>query len=114
MKILEISKYAVKNFGNHSSIVAIENNRNSNGQLSFKPATKEIIAKEISNLKLGKAVCSNETCLLIKQHFYIQRQAEIAKKIKQNLSNTLRLNFCCLKIIHFLQPRYHQKIIGNV
>ena len=48
-----------------------------------------------------------------KQHFYKQRQAEIGKKIKQKLSNTLRLNFCYLKIIRFLYPRYHPKIIGN-
>ena len=34
--------------------------------------------------------------------FYKQRQAEIGKKIKQMLSNTLRLNFCHLKIIHIL------------
>ena len=31
--------------------------------------------------------------LYYKQHFYKQRQAEICKKIKQKLSNTLRLNF---------------------
>ena len=30
-----------------------------------------------------------------KQHFYKQRQAETGEKIKQLLSNTLRLNFCC-------------------
>ena len=30
------------------------------------------------------------------------------------LSNTLRLNFCFLKIIHILHPRYHQKIIGHI
>ena len=36
------------------------------------------------------------------------------QKIKQLLSNTLRLNFCYLKIIHILHPRYHPKIIGDV
>ena len=30
------------------------------------------------------------------------------------LSNTLRLNFCYLKIIHILHPRYHPKIIGDI
>ena len=30
------------------------------------------------------------------------------------LSNTLRLNFCYLKIIHILYPRYHPKIIGHM
>ena len=29
------------------------------------------------------------------------------------LSNTLKLNFCCLKIIHILHPRYYSKIIGH-
>ena len=49
-----------------------------------------------------------------KQHFYKQRQAEIGKKIKQILSNTLRLNFCYLQIIHILHPRYHPKITGCI
>ena len=30
------------------------------------------------------------------------------------LSNTLRLNFGYLKIIHILHPRYHPKIIGHI
>ena len=30
------------------------------------------------------------------------------------LSNALRLNFCYLKIIHILHPRYHPKIIGHI
>ena len=43
-----------------------------------------------------------------KQHFYKQRQAgKIGKKIKQKLSNTPRLNFCYLKFIRCLHPRYH-------
>ena len=33
------------------------------------------------------------------------------QKIKQKLSNTLRLNFRYLKIIQFLHPHYHIKII---
>ena len=35
------------------------------------------------------------------------------QKFKQKLSNTLRLNFCCLKIIHFFHPDCHPKIIGD-
>ena len=50
----------LKNFENHSSIIAIKTNRNPNDQFSFKPVTKEMIAKEISNLKSGKAVRSND------------------------------------------------------
>ena len=38
----------------------------------------------------------------------------MAKKVKQILSNTLRLNFWYLKIIGILHPRYNPKIIGHV
>ena len=30
------------------------------------------------------------------------------------LSNTLRLNFCYLKIRHVLYPRYYPKIVGHI
>ena len=36
------------------------------------------------------------------------------QKIKQMLSNTLRLNFYYLKIIRILHPRYHSKITEHV
>ena len=36
------------------------------------------------------------------------------QKIKQKLSNTLRLDFRYLQIIRFLHPRYHPKIIGDI
>ena len=49
----------------------------------------------------------NYTLFFNKQHFYKQCQGEIGKKIKQMLSNTLRLNFFYLKIIVILHPRYH-------
>ena len=49
-----------------------------------------------------------------KQHFNKQHQPGIGKKIKQMLSNTLRLNFFYLKIIHILYPHYHPKIIGHI
>ena len=52
------------------------------------------------------------TRFFYKQHFYKQSQSEIGIKIRQILSNTLRLNFCYLIIIHILHPRYHAKIIG--
>ena len=35
------------------------------------------------------------------------------EKTMQMLSNTMRLNFCNLKIIHILHPRYHPKLIGR-
>ena len=48
-----------------------------------------------------------------KQHFNKQRQVEIGKKIKQTLSNTLKLNFCYMKIFTFF-PCYHPKMIGGI
>ena len=44
-----------------------------------------------------------------KQRFYKQYQAKIGK-----LSNTLRVNFCYLKIIHFLHPFYHPTLIWDI
>ena len=49
-----------------------------------------------------------------KQYCYKQRQAKIDKNIKQMPSNTLKLNFCYLKIIHILHPRYYPKIVGHI
>ena len=36
------------------------------------------------------------------------------QKIKQMLSNNLRLNFFYLKNIHILHQSYHSKIIGDI
>ena len=52
--------------------------------------------------------------LFYKQYFYTQRQVEIEKKIKQKLSNTLRLNVWIFKIICFLHPHCHPKIKGDI
>ena len=49
-----------------------------------------------------------------KQDLYTQREAEFCKKIKQMLSNTLKLNFWYLQIIHILHPRYNPKIKGHI
>ena len=46
---------------------------------------------------------------LYRQQFCKQRQPEIGKKVKQMLSNPLRLNFCYLRIIQIL----HYVIIYN-
>ena len=37
-------------------------------------------------------------------------------KLAKNQSNVVkqRLNFCFLKIIHILHPRYHPKIMGHI
>ena len=35
------------------------------------------------------------------------------QKYKEMLSKTLSLNFCYLKIIHILHPRYRPKLIGH-
>ena len=34
--------------------------------------------------------------------------------MNQMLNNTLRLNFCYLKVDHILHPGYHPKIIGHI
>ena len=54
------------------------------------------------------------TRFFYRQHFYKQRQAEIGKKNKQMISNTLRLNLCYLKITHILHPHHHPKMIGHI
>ena len=53
------------------------------------------------------------TLFFYKQHSYKQGQAKIGKKIKQKPGNILRLNFRYLKIICFLHPHNHPKIIGD-
>ena len=58
--ISKLVEHAIKNFENHNSIIAIKTNRNPNDRFSFKPVKKEMIEKEISNLKSGKAVRSND------------------------------------------------------
>ena len=54
------------------------------------------------------------TRFFYKQHFYKHRHAEIGRKIKQMLRNTLRLNFSYLTIIHILHLRYYSKIIVHI
>ena len=48
--------------------------------------------------------------------FYISNNyiSNARQKIKQMLSNTLRLKFYYLKIVPILHPRYHPKIIGHI
>ena len=46
--------------------------------------------------------------------FFISKARPKLGKFKQKLSNTLRLNFRYLKIIRFLHPCYHPKIIGDI
>ena len=52
----------------------------------------------------------SNTRLFISNTFISNGQAEIGKKIKQKLSNTLRLNFCFFKMIYFLCASYHPKV----
>ena len=58
-------------------------------------------------------MCLIGTRFFYKQRFYNQPQAEICKKLKQKLRNTLRVNFSYLKINRILYPRYHLEIIGH-
>ena len=52
--------------------------------------------------------------LFFKSNTFISNARLNWQKIKQMLSNTLRLNFCYLKIIYILHPRNHRKITGHV
>ena len=54
--------------------------------------------------------CTNEPNTRICTFF--KRWSFISKK--QKLINTLRLNFCYLKIIRFLHICYHLKIVGHI
>ena len=52
--------------------------------------------------------------VLYKQHFYNTFNARLKlKKNQANAKDTLRLNFCYLKIIRILHLRYHPKIVGR-
>ena len=57
---------------------------------------------------------SSPTCFFISKTFISEARLKLAKKIKHKLSNTLRLNFCYLKITYFLHLHYHPNIIGDI
>ena len=46
--------------------------------------------------------------------FFITNARLILVKIKQILSNTLRLKFCYLKIVDIFHSRFHPKIIVHI
>ena len=54
-----------------------------------------------------------KTLLFISNTFVSNSWLKLAK-IKQRLSNTLRLNFWYLKIIRMFHPRYQPRIIGHI
>ena len=61
------------------------------------------------------SLCESQVhVFLIENTFISNTRLKLAKKIKQILSNTLKPNFCHLKIIHILHPRYYPKIIGHI
>ena len=47
-------------------------------------------------------------------HFFTSNTRLKLAKNQAKLSNILRLKFCYLKIIHFLGPNDHRKIIGDI
>ena len=49
----------------------------------------------------------------ISNTFISNAKLKLAKKVKQILSNTLKLNFWYLEVIGILHPRYHPKIKGH-
>ena len=62
----------------------------------------------------GQLKCLDKA--LIRDHAFFISNARL--KLAKNQANAkqqqLRLNFCYLKIIHILHPRYHPKIIGHI
>ena len=46
--------------------------------------------------------------------FFYKQSGWNWQKLKQKLSNTLRLNFCSPKTIHILHPPYHPKTIRDI
>ena len=50
----------------------------------------------------------------ISNTFISNARLKLTKKIKQMLSNTLRLSFCYLKIIHIFHQRYYPKVIEDI
>ena len=52
-------------------------------------------------------------CKFISNTFISYARLKLPKN-RQVLSNSLRLNFCYLKITHFLHRRYHPTIIGHI
>ena len=52
--------------------------------------------------------------IFISNTFISIARLKLEKKIKQRLSNTLRLNSCYLKIIQFLYSCYHPKLIRDI
>ena len=85
-------------------------NRTLRGLLLKMLISKKILKKILRHVgKNKKRLCIHT--FFYKQHFYKERQAEINKKLKQMLSNTLRLN---LWINHIFHPPYHPKIRGHI
>ena len=50
----------------------------------------------------------------ISNTFISNAKLKLVKKIKEKLSNTLRLNFCFSKIFRFLHLNYYPKVIGGI
>ena len=67
--------------------------------------------RKLSNLL--KLTCLSYMLFLKSNTFMSNARLKLAKN-QANIRNTLRLNFCYLKIIHILHPRYHPKIIGHI
>ena len=61
------------------------------------------------------SLCQSQVhVFIIKNAFITNARLKLTKKIKQMLSNTLKLNFSHLKIINTLHPCCYPKIIGHI
>ena len=82
-----------------------------------KKTTLVIIANLVSiefNVANGFNIFFKYTLFYVSNTFISNARLKFAKKNKQKLSNTLRLNFHSLKIIRFFHSRFHPEIIGDI
>ena len=76
-------------------------------------SANNLFLKEYKLISVYCHIHSLNTPFFISNTFISNTRLQLAKN-KQKLSNTLRLNIGYLKIIHYLHPRYHPKIIGHI
>ena len=69
-----------------------------------------ITSSSVLTINLNTVICT----LFLKATLFWATSGWNREKIKQMLSNTMRLNFCYLKIIYILPPRLYPKIIGHI
>ena len=62
----------------------------------------------------GQLKCLDKALIRDHAFFISNARLNLAKNQANAKQQQLRLNFCYLKIIHILHPRYHPKIMGHI